>query len=71
MKVCKAIIDGKWQTVAFHGVFQYSDVTAPSPWSVGTPGGTIAYPVAVVEYESGKLIMRSLDSIKEIREVEE
>lgn len=70
MKICKAKIDDKWQTVTFHGVFQYSDVIAPSPMVGGHPGGIIAYPIAVVEYESGKLIMRYLDSIKEIREVE-
>lgn len=71
MKICKVKIDDKWQTVTFHGVFQYSDVIAPSPMVGGHPGGTIAYPVAVVETKSGGLTMKYLAHIKEIREVEE
>ena len=69
MKVCKAKVNGNWQEVPFYGVFQFSDVIAPSPLVGGHKGGTMAYPVAVVELDN-QLIMRSIDSIKKIKEVE-
>ena len=69
MKICKVKINGSWQEVPFHGVFQYSDVIAPSLLVGGHTGGTIAYPVAVVELYN-QLIMRSVDSVKDIKEVE-
>ena len=68
MKICKASIDGGWREVPFYGVFQYSDVIGPSLMAGGHPGGVIAYPVAVVELEN-QLIMRSIDSVKDIKEV--
>lgn len=67
---CKAKINGEWVEVPFRGVFQYSDVIAPSPMIGGHKGGTIAYPVAVVELDN-QLIMRNIDSVKDIKEVEE
>lgn len=38
----------------FIGVYQYSNVVAPSPMVGGHPGGVIAYPVALVKLH-GKL----------------
>lgn len=67
---CKAKINGEWVEVPFHGIFQYSDVIEPFPMIGGYNGGVIAYPVAVIELEN-QLIMRSLDTVKDIREVEE
>ncbi len=54
----------------FIGVFQRSDVVAPSPMVGGHPGGVIAYPCAVVIEESGQLKeypvgMISFDVVKE------
>lgn len=37
-----------------HGFFSRSRVVSPSPMVGGAPGGTIAYPVAVVERLNGK-----------------
>ena len=70
MKTCKAKVNGEWVEVLFHGVFQYSDVISPSLMVGGHNGGVIAYPVAVVELEN-QLLMRSVDSVKDIKEVEE
>lgn len=69
MKICKAKINGSWQEVPFYGVFQYSDVIEPALRVGGHPGGVIAYPVAVVELDN-QLIMRSIDSVKDIKEVD-
>ncbi len=70
MKICKVKVNGSWQEVPFHGVFQYSDVIEPSLMVGGHPGGVIAYPVAVVELEN-QLIMRSIGSVKDIKEVDD
>lgn len=59
---CKAKINGEWVEVPFHGVVQCSDFIEPH-------GELIACQVAVIELEN-QLIMRSFDTIKDIREVE-
>ena len=69
MKICKVKINDSWQEVPFYGVFQYTDVIGPSLLVGGHKGGTIAYPVAVVELDN-QLIMRNIDSVKDIKEVE-
>lgn len=70
MKICKAKVDGSWKEVPFYGVFQYSNVIEPALRVGGHPGGVIAYPVAVVELDN-QLIMRSIDSVKDIKEVDD
>lgn len=39
-----------------HGFFQRSTVVEPSPMVGGHPGGVVAYPVAVIELEDGKIL---------------
>ena len=69
MKICKVKVNGSWQEVPFYGVFQYSNVIEPAITVGGHPGGVIAYPVAVVELDN-QLVMRYIDSVKDIKEVE-
>lgn len=37
------------------GIFQKSDVLSPSPMMGGHNGGTVSYPVAIVEHEDGSM----------------
>jgi hypothetical protein len=39
----------------FHGWYRYADVFAPSPMIGGAPGGQYERPIAIVEYEDGKV----------------
>jgi len=39
-----------------HGFFQRSGVVEPSPMVGGHPGGTVAYPIAVIELEDGQVL---------------
>lgn len=65
MKTCKAKVNGEWIEAPFHGIYQYSAITPPSLGEHN--GGVIAYPVAVIELEN-QLLMRSVDSVKDIKE---
>lgn len=40
-----------------HGIFIRSRVVEPSPMIGGHQGGTVAYPVAVIEYVNGKTVI--------------
>lgn len=58
----------KQQNALFHGLYMCAEVKAPSPLKGGHPGGTVAEPVAVVEFEDGTVrkclpeFIRLLDS---------
>lgn len=47
----------------FHGFFSRATVIESSPMVGGHPGGTIAYPVAVVEFKDGKVKTSEVGSI--------
>lgn len=49
--------------VEFLGIFQYSKVVGASPFIGGPPGGTIAYPVAVIK-KDGSLHEVSINNLK-------
>lgn len=49
--------------VEFLGIFQYSKVIGESPFIGGPPGGTIAYPVAVIK-KDGSLHEVSINNLK-------
>lgn len=53
-KDCYVNIKDDLVEAEFIGVYQYSNVVAPSPMVGGHPGGVIAYPVALVKLH-GKL----------------
>ena len=57
MKKCKVLknINEKdsWIEAKFYGVFQYSTIIKESMMVGGELGGVIAYPVAIIEDESG------------------
>lgn len=53
-KDCYVNINDDLVEVEFIGVYQYSNVVAPSPMVGGHPGGVIAYPIALVRLH-GKL----------------
>lgn len=50
-KDCFVEVKSVWLKAEFIGVFQRSDVIAPSPMVGGHPGGVIAYPIAVVNLD--------------------
>ena len=43
------------QKVKLHGFFQESEIVAPSMLIGGHGGGVLTYPVAVVEFEDGRI----------------
>ncbi len=47
---------GTKHNASLHGFFQRSTVIEPSPMVGGHPGGVVAYPVAVIELEDGKIL---------------
>lgn len=49
--------------VEFLGIFQYSRVIGESPLIGGPPGGTIAYPIAVIK-KDGSLHEVSISNLK-------
>jgi len=53
-KDCYVNINDDLVEAEFIGVYQYSNVVAPSPMVGGHPGGVIAYPIALVKLH-GKL----------------
>ena len=50
--MCKAFIDGGWKSARYVGMYQFANVIEPSIMIGGHKGGMVAYPVAVVKYES-------------------
>lgn len=70
MKKCKVLknINEKdsWIEAKFYGVFQYSTILNGSLMVGGPPGGVIAYPVAIIEDESG---LQSVE-IYRVKEIE-
>ncbi len=40
----------------FHGFYQVAYPIEPSPIRGGTPGGQMAFPVAILELESGSIV---------------
>lgn len=72
MKKCEIHSNGDKYTADFYGVFQLSTVIAPSLMVGGTPGGVIAYPVAVVDFGDGDgLINLPAEQIARVYEEEE
>lgn len=69
MKKCKFLQNinkrDSWIEAKFYGVFQYSTILKESIMVGGLTGGVIAYPVAVVEDETG-LQSVELYRVKEI-----
>lgn len=53
---CEVKIDAQFVMATFHGFFQRARVIEPSPMIGGHPGGTVAYPVALVEFENGQVV---------------
>lgn len=47
-----------------HGVFQQSDIYAPSLMVGGHQGGVIAEPVAVIEIEGGQTMLVNINSVR-------
>lgn len=44
------------QIVKLHGFFQESQIVAPSALIGGHGGGMLTYPIAVVEFEDGRIV---------------
>ncbi|WP_105300564.1 hypothetical protein [Anaerococcus marasmi] len=66
---CKYLNDeGEIVVADLYGIFQYSTITQPSLMIGGSPGGVIAYPVAVI-VDSGKIRQIKINRIKEVYEV--
>lgn len=66
---CKYLNDeGEIVVADLYGIFQYSTITQPSLMIGGSPGGVIAYPVAVI-VDSGKIRQIKIARIKEVYEV--
>jgi len=59
MRLCKA--DGK--NAIFHGFFQHAKPVPPSAMRGGDNGGQLMFPVAVVEFEDGKVTWMSVEYI--------
>ena len=53
LKKCEVKIQNKTLVADFYGVFQISEIVKASPMIGGYPGGTIASPVAVVDFGHG------------------
>ena len=53
MKMYEYWNDRKWVKVIFHGIFQRSKIIPPSMMIGGDEGGTISYPIAIIEDEKG------------------
>ncbi|TLS37755.1 hypothetical protein [Pseudalkalibacillus caeni] len=62
-KECLIYSKGDWIEAEFIGVFQYSNVTDPSPMRCGHSGGVIAYPMAVVKVNE-RLVEIGLSNFK-------
>lgn len=72
MKKCEVNCNGEKRTADFYGIFQFSCVIDPSPMIGGHPGGIVAYPVAVVDFDNGVgLINIPIEEITRVYEVEE
>lgn len=66
---CKYLNDeGEIVVADLYGIFQYSTIIQPSLMIGGSPGGVIAYPVAVI-VDSGKIRQIKIARIKEVYEV--
>lgn len=57
MKTCKYLPNPDykedWIHAKFYGIYQHSEIAFPSPMIGGYSGGTITFPVAVVEDSDG------------------
>ena len=53
MKTCKYLHKEDWIPAKFHGIYQRSEIVLPNPMIGGHQGGTLMFPVAVVEDSDG------------------
>ena len=57
MKTCKYLPNPDykedWIPAKFHGIYQHSKIVPSSPFQGGHSGGTVTFPVAVVEDSNG------------------
>lgn len=57
MKICKYLPNPDykedWIPAKFYGIYEHSHIVPPSPMKGGSSGGTVTFPVAVVEDSDG------------------
>lgn len=56
LRPCYIINKNKKKKALFHGWFNISDVVGASPMVGGHPGGTVSYPIGIVELEDGSVV---------------